>query len=183
MKFWIFFVVYRQFRIFYTTDLGNSGYLDLHSEPVQREGEGQNTTLHAKFSKKPSIDSREPQGSVSNFDERTENVEWGYFVQNLWPKMLSNIEKREREREGEAQNTTFLNVSFRVSSVPDFLDDGSRQFRIIRSQIFFFFRTTSPSSNRLHHIHPKMPACGAENKIGNFTQLSLDTKKYRTRGT
>ena len=35
-------------------------------------------------------------------------------------------------REGEAQNTTFLNVSFRVSSVPDFLDDGSRQFRIIR---------------------------------------------------
>ena len=44
--------------------------------------------------------------------------------------MLSNIEKRERE--GEAQNTTFLDVSFRVSSVPDFLDDGSRQFRIIR---------------------------------------------------
>ena len=35
-------------------------------------------------------------------------------------------------REGEAQNTTFLNVSFRVSSVPDFLDGGSRQFRIIR---------------------------------------------------
>ena len=34
-------------------------------------------------------------------------------------------------REGEAQNTTFLNVSFRVSSVPDFLDDGSRQFRIL----------------------------------------------------
>ena len=29
----------------------------------------------------------------------------------------------------------------------------------------------------------KMPACGGENKIGNFTQLSLDTKKYRTRGT
>ena len=24
---------------------------------------------------------------------------------------------------------------------------------------------------------------GAENKIGNFTQLSLDTTKYRTRGT
>ena len=47
----------------------------------EREGEAQNTTLHAKFSKKPSIDSREP--SVSNFDERTENVEWGYFVQNL----------------------------------------------------------------------------------------------------
>ena len=39
-----FFVVYRQFRIFYTTDLGNSGYLDLHSEPVQREGEAQSTT-------------------------------------------------------------------------------------------------------------------------------------------
>ena len=123
---------------------------------------------------------------------------WGYFVQNLWPKMLENVEKcvkmwrngwergrgskpyltcqifkktidrfsrasRKRfklwwtdrkcgmgvfrtksvtenveqyretgEREGEAQNTTFLNVSFRVSSVPDFLDDGSRQFRIIR---------------------------------------------------
>ena len=52
-------------------------------ETVEREGEAQNTTLHAKFSKKPSIDSREPQGSVSNFDERTENVEWGYFVQNL----------------------------------------------------------------------------------------------------
>ena len=50
-------------------------------ETVEREGEAQNTTLHAKFSKKPSIDSREP--SVSNFDERTENVEWGYFVQNL----------------------------------------------------------------------------------------------------
>ena len=44
-----FFVVYRQFRIFYTTDLGNSGYLDLHSEPVQREGEAQSITLHAKF--------------------------------------------------------------------------------------------------------------------------------------
>ena len=52
-------------------------------ETVEREGEAQNTTLHAKFSKKPSIDSREPQGSVSNFYERTENVEWGYFVQNL----------------------------------------------------------------------------------------------------
>ena len=51
-------------------------------ETGEREGEAQNTTLHAKFSKKPSIDSREPQG-VSNFDERTENVEWGYFVQNL----------------------------------------------------------------------------------------------------
>ena len=52
-------------------------------ETGEREGEAQNPTLHAKFSKKPSIDSREPQGSVSNFDERTENVEWGYFVQNL----------------------------------------------------------------------------------------------------
>ena len=50
-------------------------------ETGEREGEAQNPTLHAKFSKKPSIDSREPQGSVSNFDERTENVEWGYFVQ------------------------------------------------------------------------------------------------------
>ena len=29
-------------------------------------------------------------------------------------------------REGEAQNTTFLKVSFRVSSVPDFLDDVAR---------------------------------------------------------
>ena len=47
--------------------------------------------------------------------------------------VTETVEKRgEREREGEAQNTTFLNVSFRVSSVPDFLDDGSRQFRIIR---------------------------------------------------
>ena len=52
-------------------------------ETGEREGEAQNTTLHAKFSKKSSIDSREPQGSVLNFDERTENVEWGYFVQNL----------------------------------------------------------------------------------------------------
>ena len=40
-NFGYFFVVYRQFRIFCTTDLGNSGYLDLHSEPVQREGEAQ----------------------------------------------------------------------------------------------------------------------------------------------
>ena len=113
-----------------------------------------------------------------------------------------------------------------VSSVPDFLHDGSRQFRIFRfpqwtrlyrAQIAQFFRfsktqlkgtqgyirleallhqhprlmanmlrhrnSNETSSNRLHHIHPKMPACGAENKIGNFTQLSLDTKKYRTRGT
>ena len=47
--------------------------------------------------------------------------------------MLRNVEKcgETGEREGEAQNTTFLNVSFRVSSVPDFLDDGSRQFRIL----------------------------------------------------
>ena len=52
-------------------------------ETGEREGEAQNPTLHAKFSKKTSIDPREPQGSVSNFDERTENVEWGYFVQNL----------------------------------------------------------------------------------------------------
>ena len=81
-------------------------------ETGEREGEAQNPTLHAKFSRKPWIDSREPQGSVSNFYERTENVEWGYFVQKK-----------------------------------------------------------------------KMPACGGENKIGNFTQLSLDTKKYRTRGT
>ena len=52
-------------------------------ETGEREGEAQNITLHAKFSKKTSIDSREPQGSVSNFYERTENVEWRYFVQNL----------------------------------------------------------------------------------------------------
>ena len=39
-------------------------------ETGEREGEAQNPTLHAKFSKKPSIDSREPQGSVSNFYER-----------------------------------------------------------------------------------------------------------------
>ena len=47
--------------------------------------------------------------------------------------VTENVEQyRETgEREGEAQNTTFLDVSFRVSSVPDFLDDGSRQFRII----------------------------------------------------
>ena len=69
---------------FVTENVGNC------RETVEREGEAQNPTLHAqnptlhaKFSKKPSIDSREPQGSVSNFDERTENVEWGYFVQNL----------------------------------------------------------------------------------------------------
>ena len=37
------------------------------SETGEREGEAQNPILHAKFSKKPSIDSREPQGSVSNF--------------------------------------------------------------------------------------------------------------------
>ena len=60
---------------FVTENVGKCG------ETGEREGEAQNTTLHAKFSKKPSIDSREP--SVSNFDERTENVEWGYFVQNL----------------------------------------------------------------------------------------------------
>ena len=74
-----------------------SSNMEQYRETGEREGEAQNTTLHAKFAKfsrKPSIDSREP--SVSN------------------------------------QNTTFLNVSFRVSSVPDFLDDGSRQFRIIR---------------------------------------------------
>ena len=48
--------------------------------------------------------------------------------------VTENVEQyRETgEREGEAQNTTFLDVSFRVSSVPDFLDAGSRQFRIIR---------------------------------------------------
>ena len=34
-----------------------------------------------------------------------------------------------------------------------------------------------------YFVQKKMPACGGENKIGNFTQLSLDTKKYRTRGT
>ena len=58
-----------------------SSNMEQYGETGEREGEAQNTTLHAKFSKKPSIDSREP--SVSNFDERTENVEWGYFVQNL----------------------------------------------------------------------------------------------------
>ena len=62
---------------FVTENVGKCG------ETGEREGEAQNPTLHAKFSKKPSIDSREPQGSVSNFYERTENVEWGYFVQNL----------------------------------------------------------------------------------------------------
>ena len=60
-----------------------SSNIEQYRETGEREGEAQNPTLHAKFSKKPSIDSREPQGSVSNFDERTENVEWGYFVQNL----------------------------------------------------------------------------------------------------
>ena len=47
--------------------------------------------------------------------------------------VTENVEQyRETgEREGEAQNTTFLDVSFRVSSVPDFLHDGSRQFQII----------------------------------------------------
>ena len=80
-------------------------------ETGEREGEAQNPTLHAKFSKKPSIDSRERQGSVSNFMNG--------------PKMWNG------------------GISFKK----------------------------------------KMPACGGENKIGNFTQLSLDTKKYRTRGT
>ena len=47
--------------------------VEQYRETGEREGEAQNTTLHAKFSKKPSIDSREP--SVSNFDEQTENVE------------------------------------------------------------------------------------------------------------
>ena len=46
---------------FVTENVGKCG------ETGEREGEAQNTTLHAKFSKKPSIDSREPQGSVSNF--------------------------------------------------------------------------------------------------------------------
>ena len=53
---------------FVTENVGNC------RETVEREGEAQNPTLHAqnptlhaKFSKKPSIDSREPQGSVSNF--------------------------------------------------------------------------------------------------------------------
>ena len=69
-------------------------------EKRERERERLKTLPYMpNFQKKPSIDSREPQGSVSNFDERTENVEWGYFVQNLSPNMLSNIEKRERERE------------------------------------------------------------------------------------
>ena len=53
---------------FVTENVGNC------RETVEREGEAQNPTLHAqnptshaKLSKKPSIDSREPQGSVSNF--------------------------------------------------------------------------------------------------------------------
>ena len=50
-NFGYFFVVYRQFRIFYTTDLGNSGYLDLHSEPVQREGRKQNRQFHTTFAR------------------------------------------------------------------------------------------------------------------------------------
>ena len=53
--------------------------MEQYRETGEREGEAQNTTLHAKFSKKPSIDSCEPQGSVSNFYERTENVEWRYL--------------------------------------------------------------------------------------------------------
>ena len=52
--------------------------VEQYRETGEREGEAQNPTLHAKFSKKPSLDSREP--SVSNFDERTENVEWGFFL-------------------------------------------------------------------------------------------------------
>ena len=90
---------------FVTENVGKCG------ETGEREGEAQNTTLHAKFSKK-TID-RFSRASRKRFKlyEWTENVEWGYFVQK------------------------------------------------------------------------KMPACGGENKIGNFTQLSLDTKKYRTRGT
>ena len=46
---------------FVTENVGKCG------ETGEREGEAQNPTLHAKFSKKPSIDSRERQGSVSNF--------------------------------------------------------------------------------------------------------------------
>ena len=51
-------------------------------EKRERERERLKTLPYMpNFQKEPSIDSREP--SVSNFDERTENVEWGYFVQNL----------------------------------------------------------------------------------------------------
>ena len=55
--------------------------------------------------------------------------------------VTENVEQyRETgEREGEAQNTTFLNVSLRVSSVPDFLDDGSRQFRLFAYRQFRIF--------------------------------------------
>ena len=70
--------------------------------------------------------------------------------------VTENVEKRREtwrkgEREGEAQNTTFLNVSFRVSSVPDFLDDGSRQFGIIRLKFckgdLTFFKQVTPHSS------------------------------------
>ena len=111
--------------------------IEQHREKGEREGEAQNTTLHAKFSKKPSM-FRQRMYRFSRASRKRFKLWWtdrkcgmGVFRTK---SVTENVEQyRETgEREGEAQNTTFLNVSFRVSSVPDFLDDGSRQFRIIR---------------------------------------------------
>ena len=142
-------------------------------EKGETEGEAQNTTLHAKFSKKPSIDPREPQGTVSNFYERTENVEWAYFVQNLWPKMWSNIELPLPR----ANRTIFL-----VLENPTKVNQG-------------YIRVEA-----LLHQHPRLMAhmlrhrnwkwkeirwktCCAIDIENEKRRLSLDTKKYRTRGT
>ena len=67
---------------FVTENVGKCGEMLENVEKRLRERERLKTLPYMpNFQKEPSIDSREP--SVSNFDERTENVEWGYFVQNL----------------------------------------------------------------------------------------------------
>ena len=67
---------------FVTENVEQCGAMWSNVEKRERERERLKTLPYMpNFQKEPSIDSREP--SVSNFDERTENVEWGYFVQNL----------------------------------------------------------------------------------------------------
>ena len=65
-----------------SSNIEQYGAISSNMEKRERERERLKTLPYMpNFQKEPSIDSREP--SVSNFDERTENVEWGYFVQNL----------------------------------------------------------------------------------------------------
>ena len=133
--------------------------MEQYRETGEREGEAQNPTLHAKFSKKPSITKEAFQTFING--PKMWNGRISYKICDRKCGATSNYLYRAQIAQFFWFSETHLNST----------KDISEWKRLCTS-----FHDTQ-RSNTLSLSN------GAENIIGNFTQLSLDTKKYRTRGT